>query len=85
MSDEEKAKGEKCVEAAAGPLAQAEPAAAEQGPAAAKAPVRAAIGQEAPDFEALAFHEGKFTTVTLSDYRGQWVLLCFYPADFTFV
>lgn len=85
MSEEEKAKGEGCVESAAGPLVEAEPAAAEQARAAAKAPVRAALGKEAPDFEAIAFHQGKFGTVRLSDYRGQWVVLCFYPADFTFV
>jgi peroxiredoxin (alkyl hydroperoxide reductase subunit C) len=43
------------------------------------------IGRKAPDFEAPAFHEGRFTSVKLSDYLGQWVLLCFYPGDYTFV
>ncbi len=43
------------------------------------------IGKEAPDFELSAFHKDKFTTVKLSDFRGKWVLLCFYPGDFTFV
>ena len=43
------------------------------------------VGQKAPDFEAPAFHEGKFTSVKLSDSLGNWVLLCFYPGDFTFV
>lgn len=42
-------------------------------------------GSMAPDFEAPAYHKGDFTTVKLSDYRGQWVLLIFYPGDFTFV
>ena len=45
----------------------------------------ARVGAKAPDFEAPAFHQGKFTTVKLSDYLGKWVLLCFYPGDFTFV
>lgn len=42
-------------------------------------------GQKAPDFEAPAYHQGKFTNVKLSDSLGHWVLLCFYPGDFTFV
>ena len=43
------------------------------------------VGAKAPDFEAPAYHKGKFTSVKLSDYLGKWVLLCFYPGDFTFV
>jgi len=43
------------------------------------------VGQKAPDFEAPAFHQGKFTTVKLSDSLGHWTMLCFYPGDFTFV
>lgn len=46
----------------------------------------ARVGAEAPDFEANAFVAGKgFQTVKLSDYRGRWIVLCFYPGDFTFV
>lgn len=45
----------------------------------------AKIGQKAPDFQAPAFHKGKFKQVKLSDYLGKWVVLCFYPGDFTFV
>jgi hypothetical protein len=45
----------------------------------------ARVGQEAPDFEASAYVNGGFKNVRLSDYRGQWVILCFYPGDFTFV
>jgi hypothetical protein len=45
----------------------------------------ARVGQKAPDFEAPAYYQGKFTSVKLSDYLGKWVLLCFYPGDFTFV
>ena len=40
---------------------------------------------EAPDFEGQAFMEGEFKPVGLSDYRGKWLVLFFYPADFTFV
>lgn len=43
------------------------------------------VGKPAPSFTAPAFYEGKFTKVNLEDYRGKWVLLCFYPGDFTFV
>ena len=43
------------------------------------------VGQKAPDFSAPAFHEGKFGSVKLSDYLGKWVVLCFYPGDYTFV
>ena len=43
------------------------------------------VGKKAPDFEAPAYHQGKFTSVKLSDHLGKWVLLCFYPGDFTFV
>ena len=42
-------------------------------------------GKVAPDFEATAYHEGTFKNVKLSDYKGKWVVLCFYPGDFTFV
>lgn len=45
----------------------------------------ARVGKEAPDFEARAFVDGGFKNVKLSDYRGQWILVCFYPGDFTFV
>ena len=43
------------------------------------------VGQKAPDFIAPAYHKGKFINVKLSDYLGRWVVLCFYPGDFTFV
>ena len=42
-------------------------------------------GQKAPDFTAPAYHKGNFTSVKLSDFAGKWVMLCFYPGDFTFV
>ncbi len=45
----------------------------------------ARVGQKAPDFEAPVYYQGKFGSVRLSDFLGQWVLVCFYPGDFTFV
>jgi peroxiredoxin (alkyl hydroperoxide reductase subunit C) len=47
--------------------------------------VTARVGQKAPDFTAPSYYEGTFTPVKLSDFAGKWVLLCFYPGDFTFV
>lgn len=43
------------------------------------------VGKPAPDFEATAFVEGGFKNVKLSDYKGKWIIICFYPGDFTFV
>jgi alkyl hydroperoxide reductase subunit AhpC len=48
-------------------------------------PIIARLEQPAPDFEAIAYAGGDFKTIKLSDYRGKWVILFFYPADFTFV
>jgi peroxiredoxin (alkyl hydroperoxide reductase subunit C) len=43
------------------------------------------IGNPAPDFTAEAYHQGMIKTIHLADYRGKWVILFFYPADFTYV
>lgn len=43
------------------------------------------VNQEAPDFTATAVMDKEFTTIKLSDYRGQYVILFFYSLDFTFV
>jgi len=43
------------------------------------------VGEKAPDFEADAYHGGKTGAIRLSSYRGRWVVLFFYPADFTSV
>ena len=43
------------------------------------------VGRKAPDFTAPAYHRGKFINMKLSEYLGKWILLCFYPGDFTFV
>jgi hypothetical protein len=47
--------------------------------------VIARVGHPAPDFEANAYIGGGFKNVKLSDYKGKWVVICFYPGDFTFV
>jgi hypothetical protein len=78
-----------CVKPARGPIVPAVQSAA---PAAGVAPpqevkrMSAQVGKEAPDFEANAFvANAGFQTVKLSDFKGKWVVLCFYPGDFTFV
>lgn len=43
------------------------------------------INEKAPDFKEDAFVDGKIKKISLSDYKGKWVILFFYPADFTFV
>jgi peroxiredoxin (alkyl hydroperoxide reductase subunit C) len=43
------------------------------------------VGQTAPDFTATAVADQEFKTIKLSDYRGKYVVLFFYPLDFTFV
>ena len=44
-------------------------------------------GVKAPDFEIEAYNPatGEVKKVKLSDYKGKWLVLCFYPADFTFI
>ena len=43
------------------------------------------IGDKIPDMEVEAFHEGEVKKIRLSDFRGKWLVIAFYPADFTFV
>ena len=43
------------------------------------------VGESAPDFTATAVVDQEFKTIKLSDYRGKYVVLFFYPLDFTFV
>jgi hypothetical protein len=45
----------------------------------------ARVGKPAPDFELSAYFEGGFKNIRLSDYIGKWIVICFYPGDFTFV
>ncbi len=75
-----------CARPTGGPVG-----ASDDGPAPAiPAPVREEpkmiqVGKKAPDFVAPAYHQGEFKSLKLSDYLGKWVVLCFYPGDFTFV
>ena len=44
------------------------------------------VGQKVPNFAAQALMtDGSFKEVKLSDFNGKWVVLFFYPLDFTFV
>lgn len=43
------------------------------------------VGQTLPDMTLEIFHDKKLSSVNLADYRGKWLILFFYPADFTFV
>jgi peroxiredoxin 2/4 len=43
------------------------------------------VGRTAPDFNLEGVLNGRFGHYRLSDYRGKWVVLFFYPLDFTFV
>ncbi len=43
------------------------------------------IGKAAPEFETKGYLQGEIKGVSLADYRGKWVMLYFYPGDFTFV
>lgn len=44
------------------------------------------LNKPAPDFsDVTAYHKGEFTKVSLADYSGKWLVLFFYPRDFTFI
>ncbi|MCC7574736.1 redoxin domain-containing protein [Candidatus Woesearchaeota archaeon] len=43
------------------------------------------IGKKVDDFSAEVFHNDEIKKIKLSDYKGKWLVLLFYPADFTFV
>ena len=77
---------DKCVTPARGPLTL-EPELRDVEPTPSKeVHMQARVGNEAIDFEASAYVEGEgFKPIRLSDYKGNWIVLCFYPGDFTFV
>lgn len=75
-----------CVKPTAGPIVEATTAATETQPINKEVSMPLAqVGKPAPDFELSAFHQGGFKNVKLSDYKGKWIVVCFYPGDFTFV
>ena len=43
------------------------------------------VGQKAPEFSLDAVHNGQFKTLSLDDFQGKWLVVFFYPLDFTFV
>jgi len=43
------------------------------------------INADAPKFTTEVYHNEQIKTVSLDDYKGKWVVLVFYPADFTFI
>ncbi len=75
-----------CARPTGGPVGESvhEPVVKESAPAKEVATM-IKVGRKAPDFIAPAYHQGRFVSVRLSEYLGKWVLLCFYPGDFTFV
>jgi len=75
-----------CVKPSKGPII-----AASEGPAPSPlvekevSMVQARVGKPAPDFELSAFLGEGFKNIKLSDHKGKWLVVCFYPGDFTFV
>lgn len=43
------------------------------------------IGQKIPDLILEAYQQEKIKKIKFSDYKGKWLVLIFYPADFTFI
>ncbi len=75
-----------CVKPAKGIISsESAPTAAPVTPTQEAPKMLARVGKPAPDFEASAYFKGGFQNVKLSDYKGHWVVVCFYPGDFTFV
>lgn len=78
-------KNQGCVAAAQGPITAEQPGRKLDTEKEEVKAMSARAGMKAPDFEATAYVDGDFKNIKLSDYAGQWVTLCFYPGDFTFV
>jgi len=75
-----------CVEPSRGPIgAESTPVVPEISHKKEEKKMVATVGKPAPDFELSAFVKGGFKNIRLSDYKGHWVVVCFYPGDFTFV
>src|SRR3989338_1370859 len=43
------------------------------------------IGKKLPDFKLQAYHQDRIKEIEFADYQGKWLILFFYPGDFTFV
>ncbi len=85
MSDSDNSSS--CVEPARGPILPEQEAPSENSTTTQKETntMKPLVGHPAPDFEASAYFEGGFQNFKLSDFKGKWIMLCFYPGDFTFV
>ncbi len=79
-------KPDRCVKPSKGPILQT-PEMPVESPEPIKevSMVQARVGKPAPDFELSAYVGGGFRNIRLSDYKGKWIVICFYPGDFTFV
>lgn len=77
---------EGCVKPSPGPVLSIDTDPVEgQQPVKESSMVQARVGKPAPDFELTAFQGAGFKNIRLSDYKGKWIVVCFYPGDFTFV
>ena len=77
-----------CVKPVMGPIMEENNGSSSASPGIIKEVIKmvAKVGKEAIDFEASAFIAGEgFKPVKLSDYKGKWIVICFYPGDFTYV
>lgn len=76
-----------CERPASGPVADTENVVPEEAVVKSVAKERNMIqvGKKAPDFTAAGYQKNNFVNITLSEHLGKWVVLCFYPGDFTFV
>jgi len=75
-----------CVKPSKGVIkTQAEAVVVSQEPGKEPPKMLAKVGKPAPDFELSAFVNGGFQNIRLGDYKGKWIVVCFYPGDFTFV
>ena len=46
---------------------------------------KAVVGKKAPEFSGTVWQNDKMQEISLKDFQGKWVVLFFYPLDFTFV
>ncbi len=77
-----------CIKPVMGPIMEENNGSSSASPGIIKEVIKmvAKVGKEAIDFEASAFIAGEgFKPVKLSDYKGKWIVICFYPGDFTYV
>jgi len=76
---------DKCAQPARGPILESPIKETTMTPMSSPPRPLARVGLPAPDFEATAFFNGGFENIKLSNHKGKWIVVCFYPGDFTFV